>query len=82
MLESTSFLEKQKCTKIKGPKSEELCPNIMNFFKLLEEMETKKISEKSGRCICRGPIGSKIEYAYCIKFNQKISARLKKKRNW
>ncbi|MDY9926971.1 hypothetical protein [Methanosarcina sp.] len=36
---------------------------------MLEEMETKKISEKSGRNTCKGPVGSKIEYSYNVLIN-------------
>jgi len=72
--EPTSFPEKRKCTKTKDTESREFCQPIMNFFKLLEEMETKKVSEKSGRRICKGPLGSKIEYAYRIKINPEKKA--------
>lgn len=58
-----------KDLKSKDLESRESCWNIMNFFKVLEEMETKKISEKSGRNTCKGPIGSKIEYSYNIEIN-------------
>lgn len=69
MPESTSFPKKRKRTKTEDTESTEFCQQIMNFFKLLEEIETKKISEKSGRRICKGPLGSKIKYAYRIKIN-------------
>jgi len=64
--------EKRKCTKTRAPEAENpeargLGQKIMNFFKLLEEMETKKIPEKSGRRTGKGPVGSKIDYAYRIK---------------
>jgi hypothetical protein len=58
-----------KDLELKESVSTESCWNIMNFFKTLEEMETKKISEKSGRNTCKGPVGSKIEYYYHIKIN-------------
>lgn len=58
-----------KDSKSKDLESRESCWNIMNFFKLLEEMETKKISEKSGKSNCKGPVGSRIEYSYHIKIN-------------
>jgi len=60
---------KSKDSKSKDLESRESCWNIMNFFKLLEEMETKKISEKSGKSNCKGPVGSRIEYSYHIKIN-------------
>jgi len=41
----------------------------MDFFRLLEEMEKEKMSEKSGRSACKGPVGSKIEYSYRININ-------------
>lgn len=52
-----------------NPKPEESCGKIMDFFRLLQEMETQKISEKSGRNTCKGPADSKIEYSYHIKIN-------------
>lgn len=79
MSEATSLPEKRKRAenqdleskdlKSKDLESEESCWNIMNFFKLLEEMETRKIPEKSGRNTCKGPVGSNIEYSYHIKIN-------------
>lgn len=74
MPEVTSLPKKRKSTKNQNLESMDLesrksCRNIMNFFKTLEEMETKKISEKSGRNNCKGPVGSKIEYSYHIKIN-------------
>jgi hypothetical protein len=70
--EPTSFPKKRKYTKAEDTESRESCLQIMDFFKLLEEMESKKISEKSGRRICKGPFSSKIEYAYDIKINPEI----------
>lgn len=58
-----------KNLKSKDLKSRESCWNIMNFFKLLEEMETNKIPEKLGKSTCDGPVSSKIEYSYRIKIN-------------
>lgn len=74
MSEVTSLPKKRKSTKNQNLESmdlesRKLCGNIMNFFKTLEEMETKKISEKSGRNNCKGPVGSKIDYSYHIKIN-------------
>ena len=69
MSEQTSLPEKKKCTKIMDEKSRESCPSILNFFKLLEEMETSKSFDKSGYSVCKGPVGSNIEYAYHIKIN-------------
>jgi hypothetical protein len=66
-LESKDSQPKDLESKESGPT--ESCWNIMNFFKTLEEMETRKISEKSGRNICKGPVGSEIEYSYHIKIN-------------
>lgn len=84
MSEATSFPDKRKSKKnpdleskdlkSKNPESKDLksresCWNIMNFFKLLEEMETNKIPEKLGKSTCDGPVSSKIEYSYRIKIN-------------
>ncbi|MCC4769477.1 hypothetical protein FXV91_04480 [Methanosarcina sp. DH2] len=69
MSEATSLPEKKRHTKDRNSESRESCWKMMDFFRLLEEMETKKISEKSGRNICKGPVGSKIEYSYNVRVN-------------
>lgn len=69
MSEATSLPEKRKRTKNEDLESRESCRKLMSFFKLLEEMETNKISDKLGRNSCKGPIGSKIDYSYHIKIN-------------
>lgn len=74
MPESTSLPEKIKCIKTTRTKSRKSCPSILNFFKLLEEMETNKIFEKSGNFTCKGPLDSKIESAYHIKINSEKEA--------
>lgn len=53
---------------------QEVMSSILNFFKLLEEMETNKIFEKSGNFTCKGPLDSKIESAYHIKINSEKEA--------
>lgn len=72
MSEPISLPERRKSTKTKSLRCKESCPSIKNFFKLLEEMETNKISEKSGNHACKGPLGSNIEYTYLIKINPGI----------
>lgn len=74
MPESTSLPEKRKCIKTTRTKSRKSCPSILNFFKLLEEMETNKIFEKSGNFTCKGPLDSNIESAYHIKINSEKEA--------
>lgn len=74
MSEATSLPDKGKRKKNSDLESKDLesrksCGNIMNFFKTLEDLERKKISEKSGRNTCKGSVGSKIEYSYNIKIN-------------
>jgi hypothetical protein len=72
--EQTSLLEEKKRKKDVGKKSREPCPSILNFFKLLDEMEKNKSFDKSGNYICKGPIGSNIEGVYHIKINPGIEA--------
>ncbi len=66
---ATSLPEKRRRIKSEKTKPEESCGKIMDFFRLLQEMETQKISAKSGRNTCKGPAGSKIEYSYHIKIS-------------
>ena len=69
MPEATSLPEKRRHTKNGDSEPRKSCGKIMDFFRLLEEMEKEKMSEKSGRSACKGPVGSKIEYSYRIKIN-------------
>jgi len=87
--EVTFFPEKRERTKNRNPESKdaesegsvsrESCWNIMNFFKLLEEMDREETSEKSGRNNCKGPVGSKIEYSYHVKIN---NPEMEVERSW
>jgi hypothetical protein len=72
--EQTSLLEKKKHKKAVGNKSREPCPSILNFFKLLDEMEKSKSFDKSGNYIFKGPIGSNIDGDYHIIINPGIEA--------
>lgn len=69
MPEATSLPEKRKRTKSRDLEPEKSCGKIMDFFRMLEQMEKEKISEKSGRNTCKGPVGSKIDYSYRVKIN-------------
>lgn len=69
MPEATSLPEKRRSKKSGDTKPRESCGKIMDFFRLLQEMETKNISEKSGKNTCKGPVSFKIEYSYRIKIN-------------
>jgi hypothetical protein len=67
--EATSSPEKRKRTENGNSEPRKSCGKIMDFFRMLEEMEKEKMSEKSGRNTCKGPIGSKIQYSYRVKIN-------------
>lgn len=69
MPEATSSPEKRRRKENGNPEPRKSCGKIMDFFRLLEEMEKEKISEKSGKSACKGFVGSKIDYSYRIKIN-------------
>lgn len=51
--------------------TEEKPSKLFNFLKLLEEMETQNISQKSGSGTAKGPFSSKAEYGYSITIDTK-----------
>lgn len=77
MPESTSCPDKishgKEKENSKSIKTEEKTSGLYNFLKLLEEMDNKKISQKSGSGTANGPFSSKAEYGYSITIDTKPS---------
>jgi hypothetical protein len=77
MVESTSYPDRLPNKKIKqnskSSKAKEKSSGLYNFLKLLEEMDTQSITQKSKSGRINGPFGSKADYNYDINTETQLS---------